>query len=208
MQIRPVLSRWRDHKNKLRKLFDMKNKEKQHEGVVPCVTRRRFLMASGGVTATSMILSALPGMVGELRAEVVDYPRKKIAQLSDLKPDTQVHFNYPDKDPLHSFSFLVKLGTPAGGGIGPDRDVVAFSALCSHMGGILMGIYQKSDKIAGPCPLHLTTFDLTKHGMVVAGHATESLPQVVLDLDGDDIYATGILGLIYGKRDNLDPSSA
>ena len=76
------------------------------------------------------------------------------------------------------------------------------------MGGMLMGIYQKSDKIAGPCPLHLTTFDLTKHGMVVAGHATESLPQVVLDLDGDDIYATGILGLIYGKRDNLDPSSA
>jgi hypothetical protein len=31
---------------------------------------------------------------------------------------------------------------------------------------------------------------------------------VVLDLKGDDIYATGILGLIYGKRDNLDLSPA
>ncbi len=186
----------------------MKKIKKQSESVVPCVTRRRFLMASGGVTATSMILSALPGMVGELHAEVVEYPRKKIAKLSDLKPDTPFNFNYPDKDPLHSFSFLVKLGAPAGGGVGADKDIVAFSALCSHMGGMLAGAYRGEDKIAGPCPLHLTTFDLTKHGMVVAGHATESLPQVVLDLEGDDIYATGILGLIYGKRDNLDLSPA
>jgi arsenite oxidase small subunit len=50
----------------------------------------------------------------------------------------------------------------------------------------------------------MTTFDMTRHGMVVAGHATESLPQVVLEVRGDTIYATGILGLVYGKRNNLD----
>ena len=47
-----------------------------------------------------------------------------------------------------------------------------------------------------------TTFDLTRHGMVVAGHATDNLPQVVLELEGDDIYAQGVLGLIYGYSSN------
>jgi len=40
--------------------------------------------------------------------------------------------------------------------------------------------------------------------MVVAGHATSPLPQVVLESDGDDIYAIGVLGLIYGYHKNID----
>ena len=101
----------------------------------------------------------------------------------------------------------MKLGTEAGGGIGADKDIVAFSSLCTHMGWGLSDTritYRKEHKMLGPCPLHLTTFDLTRYGMVVAGHATEALPQIVLEVDGDDIIATGVLGLIYGKRDNLD----
>ncbi|MBI1906526.1 MAG: arsenate reductase (azurin) small subunit, partial [Rhodocyclales bacterium] len=57
-------------------------------------------------------------------------------------------------------------------------------------------------QVLGPCPMHLTTFDLTKHGMVVAGHGTESLPQILLEVEGDDIYAVGVMGLIYGYADN------
>ena len=38
--------------------------------------------------------------------------------------------------------------------------------------------------------------------MVIAGHATEALPQIILELDGDDIYATGIAGLLYGYSVN------
>jgi arsenite oxidase small subunit len=49
----------------------------------------------------------------------------------------------------------------------------------------------------------LTTFDLTKHGMVAAGQATESLPQIVLETNGDDIWATGVMGLIFGYHSNL-----
>ena len=97
----------------------------------------------------------------------------------------------------------MKLGVPAGGGVGPNDDIVAFNALCTHMGGPLMGTYKKEHKAIGPCPLHLTTFDLIKHGMVIAGHATESLPQVLLEVSGDEIYATGMLGLIYGRARNL-----
>ena len=33
--------------------------------------------------------------------------------------------------------------------------------------------------------------------MVITGHATASLPQVVLELDGDRIRAVGMQGLVY-----------
>ena len=66
----------------------------------------------------------------------------------------------------------------------------------------LNGSYKAKHKALGPCPLHLTTFDLTRHGMVISGHATESLPQARLELEGDDIYVTGIMGLIYGQQTN------
>jgi len=37
-----------------------------------------------------------------------------------------------------------------------------------------------------------------------AAQATQSLPQVVLEVEGDAIYAIGVTGLVYGYRDNLD----
>ena len=150
-----------------------------------------------------------PDYAAILEAELAQYPRKRIGSLSALETDAPVSFTYPYED-LNSLNFLVKMGTPAGLGVGPESDIVGFNTLCTHMGGDLSDLsksYLKEHKVSGPCPLHLTTFDLTRYGMVVAGHATESLPQIVLEVDGDDIYATGILGLIYGKRDNLDVSA-
>jgi Rieske Fe-S protein len=35
---------------------------------------------------------------------------------------------------------------------------------------------------------------------VLSGHATQALPQVVLELDGDAIRAVGIQGLIFGDE--------
>jgi arsenite oxidase small subunit len=72
------------------------------------------------------------------------------------------------------------------------------------MGGPLAGTFKPDDQALGPCPLHQTTFDLTRHGMVISGHGTESLPQILLELDGDAIYAVGMIGLIYGRYDNLE----
>ena len=103
----------------------------------------------------------------------------------------------------YSESILIKLGTEAGGGIGPEKDVVAFNYTCTHQGGPLQGTYQAADKALGPCPLHLTTFDLTRYGIFISGQAYQSLPQVLLELDGDNIYAVGMFGLIYGRFDNL-----
>ncbi len=173
----------------------------------PCLGRRQFLMVSGSAAVTTVVLSSIPGMAWAkgIKARVAKYPRKLLASISKLHEGVAVPFKYPTEHPLHAASFLVKLGTEAGGGIGPDRDVVAFNALCPHMGGPLMGKIRHEHAAVGPCPFHLTTFDLTKHGMVIAGHATESLPQVVLEIDNKngDIYATGILGLIYGTHNSF-----
>lgn len=167
-----------------------------------CLSRRAFLL-SGGSAVTVMALGGLSQAFGQGAAlKVATYPRKKIGRVSQLKPDQPISFLYPGKD-FYSTDMLVKLGAPAGGGVGPDQDIVAFSTLCTHMGGPLAGQYRGQYKVLGPCPFHLTTFDLTKHGMVAAGQATESLPQIVLEVKGDEIWATGVMGLIYGYHANL-----
>ena len=168
-------------------IHDHKHEE---EGGHLCMSRRQFLL-SGGALVT---LTALPGMV-QAKALMAGYKRQKIGKLSALKVGEPVVFNYPFADVRN---ILVKLGAPAGGGIGADKDIVAFNQQCTHMGGPLDGTYKAKYQALGPCPLHLTTFDLTRHGMVISGHATESLPQIVLEVQGDDIYAVGVMGLVYG----------
>ena len=114
--------------------------------------------------------------------------------MSALKLGQPHYFDYPQAGDLN---MLVKLGVEAGGGIGPLADVVAFSTRCTHLGGKLRGALQAQVQVLGPCPRHLTTFDLTRHGVVISGHATASLPQVMLELDGDEIRAIGMQGLVW-----------
>ncbi len=176
--------------------------EVRKKGKSCVMNRRSFLLTSGIATASVMVAVRTSEGLAQVPAVVATYPRKKIGKLSELKTDQPIDFNYPD-DSVYSESMLVKLGREAGGGIGADKDVVAFNYTCTHQGGPLQGTYQAADKALGPCPLHLTTFDLTRHGMFISGQAYQSLPQVLLELDGDDIYAVGMFGLIYGRYDNL-----
>lgn len=166
----------------------------EHDGERLCMSRRQFLL-TGGAAAVLVSLGGLPGMAEAAQALKASYPRQKIGSLSALKNGVPVEFNYPYPDVRN---ILVKLGVPAGGGIGAGKDVVAFNQQCTHMGGPLDGTFKPEHQVLGPCPLHLTTFDLTHHGMVASGHATESLPQIVLEVQGDDIYAVGVMGLVYG----------
>ena len=173
----------------------------------PCfaqMNRRQFLLTTGAVTSFAVMVTLDPGTPGAQETEgvVATYPRKLVTKLSQLAQDAPVDFTYPDEG-AYAESVLVKLGVPAGGGIGPGRDVVAFNYLCTHQGGPLDGTYQGETKSLGPCPLHLSTYDLTRHGILISGQAYQSLPQVLLELDGDDIYAVGLFGLIYGRYDNL-----
>ena len=110
-------------------------------------------------------------------------------------------FQYPLKE--HN-NLLVKLGTSAFDGVGPDGDVVAFNYLCSHMGCPLNGQYRHEYKMLGPCPCHYSRFDLSKNGVMVLGQATQSLPQVLLEVQGDEVFAVAVMGLVYGAWNNLE----
>jgi cytochrome b6-f complex iron-sulfur subunit len=59
--------------------------------------------------------------------------------------------------------------------------VVAFSAVCTHMGCTVVPAGQKL-----LCPCHNSTFDPTT-GAVTAGPAPTGLPAVTVKVDGDDI---------------------
>lgn len=166
------------------------------DGERTCMSRRNFLLSgSATVAVVSLAGTSLDAQAQGARALRASYPRQRIASLSALKLGDPVAFSYPYPDVRN---IVVKLGVLAGGAIGPDKDIVAFNQQCPHMGGPLDGTYKPQHQVLGPCPLHLTTFDLTRHGMVVSGHSTESLPQIVLELQGDDIYAVGVQGLVYG----------
>lgn len=170
------------------------------------LTRRQFLVYSGttAAAASTISISLFPGASEAAKATVVGYPRKHIAKLSDLEDNVPVSFNYPDAL-SNSDAMLVKMGVQGGGGIGPKRDVVAYNYLCTHQGGPLQGTYvvEGPHRVFGQCPLHLSTYDCTRHGIVISGQAYQSLPQVLLELDGDDIYAVGMMGLIFGRHKNL-----
>jgi arsenite oxidase small subunit len=130
------------------------------------------------------------------------FPVLMVANVSDLKVNEVVYFNYPLQT-TNQASILVKLGTKASGGVGPDGDIVAFSQVCQHLGcdygyvsaGGSPGC-DSSYTAAGPvgyCCCHGSVYDLTKGAKVIAGPAPRPLPQVILKVDSSgNIYATGM----------------
>lgn len=171
--------------------------QKQISKPTGCVDRRKFLILGG----TAITVLATMGRGADAQELVSSsYTHKVIGKLSALKAGVPVTFTYPTDD---IENILVMLNEEAGGGIGDTRSVVAFNTVCPHMGGYLDASTLRADiSVLGPCPLHLSTFDLTKHGMIVSGHSAASLPQIVLQLDGDNILATGVMGLFYGYNRN------
>ena len=170
-------------------------------------SRRDFLKAATGVAGALGILAFPPGVTQAIDAVSASvsritqtYPRLRIAGIADLTVGQPLDFQYPLEE--HS-NLLVKLGTPALLGIGPDSDIVAFSYACAHMGCPLNGMYKSGHNVLGPCPCHFSQFDLSKSGILVIGQATQSLPQVLLEVETGGIFATGVTGLLYGHWSNL-----
>ncbi|MCL6416555.1 arsenate reductase (azurin) small subunit [Aestuariirhabdus sp. Z084] len=172
------------------------------------LSRRNFLMYSSTAAVSASVISVnlFPGtaQAANMNARVVSYPRKKVANLSELKTNKPIDFNYPDDGP-QTQCMIAKMGVQAGGGVGSDKDIVAFSYMCTHQGGPLQNTYRATDehRTLGQCPFHLSLFDLRRHGIIVSGQAYESLPQVLLEIQGDEVYAVGMLGLLFGRNHNL-----
>lgn len=172
----------------------------------PRVTRRKFITYAG-IAGAALVVGGTGGAIltrifpdGQTQT-LASYPHTRIAHVSDLQGGKTVVFDYPLQGQT---SALMQLGTPALDGVGPHGDIVAFSTLCVHMGCSLAGRYQSDQKVLGPCPCHLSTYDLTLGGQPVIGVATENLPQIELTVDTNgDIFAEGVWGLIYGFENNL-----
>lgn len=177
------------------------------------VDRRTFLkltslgagaiaFAGGAVVVGSAGFRPFGAMAAEkLILAYPDYPHIVAGKVADLQPGVPVFFDYPQAGQRN---MLVKLGKPADEGVGPDGDIVAFSAFCAHQGAPMDKAYNHDLGVLGPCPLHFSSFDLTRSGMLVVGKATQPLPQVVLSLnDAGEITATGMYGLIFGYPANL-----
>jgi arsenite oxidase small subunit len=160
-------------------------------------SRRNFLIL-GGASVTVLATYGVGAEAQELVSS--SYVRKVVGRVSDLEQGLATSFYYPNDD---IENVLVMLDEEAGGGVGEGRNIVAFNTICPHQGGYMGAAdFKRPHSVLGPCPLHLSTFDLTKHGMLVSGHAVESLPQIVLEIDGDEIVATGVMGLFYGYSQN------
>jgi arsenite oxidase small subunit len=171
------------------------------EATMAELDRRRFLKAGGLAAAGAAALATgVPSVDAQSTlSTTLPYPRTKVGNIKQLTAGTPVKFNYPD---AASPAVLLKVGQPALGGIGPDGDVVAYSTLCPHKGGPLA--YNASERMMA-CPLHFSTFDPAKDGMMILGQATEKLPRIQLTLDQatGDLFAVGVQGLIYGRAANV-----
>ena len=104
-------------------------------------------------------------------------------------------------------AFVVRLRQPATGAItAPQLNgdyVIGFSAICTHMGCVLIQdsaatsslVYQPPQDntpehlVCGPCPCHGTSFDLLKTGLVILGPATQNLAQLQLRINDDQLEA-------------------
>ena len=169
------------------------------------VSRRQFFKVSGGLAAGAGVATgAIPTTAhaatsADAGNTVLPYPRKTLATAAQLKAGQPVAFTYPDAS---SPCTLLKLGTVAEAGVGPDRDIVAFSTLCTHMG-CPVSFDAKSGCFK--CPCHYSTFDAEKAGQMVCGQATENLPRIVLQYDAGagTVTAVAVEGLIYGRQSNV-----
>lgn len=164
---------------------------------------RRFFLKSGGMAAAGAVVipiqnanAATPINQGNT---TLPYPHKALAKTQSLIVNQAVQFTYPD---AQSPCYVIKMGTPVVGGVGPNKDIVAFSAMCTHMGCPVA--YDAGTKTF-KCGCHFSIFDPEQGGQMVCGQATEDLPRILLNYDAktDSVSAIGIDGLLYGRQSNI-----
>lgn len=167
------------------------------------ISRREFLKVTGGLaTATGAAVGAVGSAhaaAGDAGRTTLPYKPKTVARAAQLKDNVPVSFTFPDEA---SPCALVKMGKPVPGGVGPNRDIVAYSTLCTHMG---CPVSYDAGTRAFRCGCHYSVFDAELAGQMVCGQATENLPQVTLRYDEKSgaITAVAVEGLIYGRQSNV-----
>jgi arsenite oxidase small subunit len=159
-------------------------------------SRRDFIkIGSTGVAG----LVAAPSLTAAAKADAAPlrYPVVAVAPLKDVAAGASIAFAYPD---AASPAVLLRLSETAANGVGPDRDIVAYSTLCTHKG---CPVAFKPERKMLICPCHWSTFDPAKSGTLVIGQASQHLPQIELRVSNGVVEAIGVAGLIYGRHTNV-----
>ncbi|MEO5974834.1 MAG: Rieske (2Fe-2S) protein [Ilumatobacteraceae bacterium] len=139
------------------------------------VTRReftRYLVLSAGTMAVANVGLA---MWTQLRSINSGEPRPIIA-LAEVAVGESYLFRYPtERHP----AVLLRVG---------EREVVAFSQKCTHLGCV---VYYQTDEQRWHCPCHNGNFD-TRTGAVVSGPPTRPLGRIDIEIrDDGQIWALG-----------------
>lgn len=159
------------------------------------VSRLRFLSASGAATA-SLVAGAVQNATVAEGATAL--PSVAVGKAKAFQVGKAVAFHYPDAE---APALAVKIGHKVEGGVGPEGDIVAYSQLCVHRG---CPVSYNAAARTFVCPCHYSVYDPERSGQLVIGHATTNLPRITLAYDpsSDEIKATGVQGLIFGRFDS------
>ena len=167
------------------------------------VSRRDFFKISGGAVAgVGLAVSGVASGAAEAAVNTsanLPYPHKAIALAKGMKVNDPLSFAYPDEA---SPCIAVRTGNPVAGGVGPNKDIIAYSVQCTHQG---CPVSYDSAAKSFKCPCHFSMFDAEKQGQVICGQAPTKLPQIVLQYDAksDSISAVSVIGLIFGRQANI-----
>lgn len=139
-----------------------------------------------------MVLTSLAFFVGQVWIGMQNWWRRaggrpeirKIASLASLPVGGVQVFRYPEHDDT---CILIRTG--------PDR-LLAYSQKCTHLSCAVIprvSVDPATGAVTGDihCPCHEGYFDL-ETGRNIAGPPPRPLPRILLEVRGDDVYATGI----------------
>ena len=129
----------------------------------------------------------------------IDEGRERVAPLSDLsEPWSNVGFTYANTP-----AYAIRLSEPVPGGLSVNgAHYAAYSRVCTHLGCIVnytdnlellsVSYNHRTQTPALACRCHFSVFVPQESGRAVSGPATEPLPRVRLEVEGDTLYATGL----------------
>lgn len=131
-----------------------------------------------------LCLTSFAFVVGQCFIAVQNWRRKrrgeppivKIAERADLPPGGAIVFHYPDE-----FEPCILLRTA-------DNRLVAYSQKCTHLA---CAVVPDKDPDKLLCPCHHGYFE-TSTGRPLAGPPQRPLPRILLKVQGDLVYATGV----------------
>lgn len=139
------------------------------------ISRRQLLQfavyTSGALFAGTTLLALLGALQKPVRTEP-----QRIARVGDVPEGGAFYFNYPDPGEQ-----AVLLHLPGG-------QFVAYSQKCTHLS---CAVYYQAEQKRLFCPCHEGVFD-PQTGDPTAGPPPRRLPRIVLDRQGDTLYAVGV----------------